>query len=411
MFFGACDPRRAQRDLKLMSKLRLILAVAFAALLVHAPARAQNFQTGFAHAILIDANSGAVLYEKAADDLVAPASTVKIMTAELIFHELAEGRLKLDDEYVISDHAWRDGGAKSHGSAMFANVNTHVRVEDLIRGLVIVSGNDAAIALAEGNAGSEEAFVMRMNKRGAELGLKKSTFGNPWGKASPDQQVTAREMAFLAEHVINTYPQYYHYFGEKDFLWNNIKQPNRNPLLNMNMGVDGLKTGNIDEKSGYNIVASAVAEGRRLILAGYGAKTAKDRAEEARKLLQWGFRNFEERFLFKADEPVGAAKVYGGEQGSVPVAAKMDLRVLLPRTNQDKLSGRIVYEGPVIAPVTAGQKIGRVEIKRGASVILDQPLYATESVEQGALPRRAFDAAYEVAAAAIHDRLERFKKK
>jgi serine-type D-Ala-D-Ala carboxypeptidase (penicillin-binding protein 5/6) len=250
-----------------------------------------------------------------------------------------------------------------------------------------------------------------MNKRGAELGLKKSTFGNPWGKAGPDQQVTAREMAFLAEHIINTYPQYYRYFGERDFLWNNIKQPSRNPLLTMNMGVDGLKTGNIDEKSGYNIVASAVAEGRRLILAGYGAKTAKDRAEEARKLLQWGFRNFEERFLFKADEPVGAAKVYGGEQGSVPVAAKMDLRVLLPRTNQDKLSGRIVYEGPVIAPVTAGQKIGHVEIKRGASVILDQPVYAAESVEQGALPRRAFDAAYEIAAAAIHDRLERFKKK
>jgi len=394
-----------------MSKLRVILAAALAALLLHAPARAQNFQTGFAHAILIDANSGAVLFEKAADDLVAPASTVKIMTAELIFHELAEGRLKLDDEYVISDHAWRDGGAKSHGSAMFANVNSHVRVEDLIRGLVIVSGNDAAIALAEGNAGSEEAFVMRMNKRAAELGLKKSTFGNPWGKAGPDQQVTAREMAFLAGHIINAYPEYYHYFSEREFLWNKIKQPNRNPLLNMSIGVDGLKTGNIDEKSGYNIVASAVEEGRRLILAGFGAKTAKDRAEEARKLLQWGFRNFEERFLFKADEPVGSAKVYGGDQGSVPVAAKMDLRVLLPRASQDKLSGRIVYEGPVVAPIAAGQKIGRVEIKRGANVILDQPVYATEAVEQGSLPRRAFDAAYEFAAATIHDRLDRLKKK
>jgi len=391
--------------------LSSILAAAFAALLLCAPARAETFQTGFAHAILIDANSGAVLYEKAADELVAPASTVKIMTAELIFHELAEGRLKLDDEYVISDHAWRDGGAKSRGSAMFADVNSHVRVEDLIRGLVIVSGNDAAIALAEGNAGSEEAFVIRMNKRGAELGLKKSTFGNPWGKAGPDQQVTAREMAFLAGHIINTYPDYYRYFGEKEFLWNKIKQPNRNPLLTMNIGADGLKTGNIDEKSGYNIVASAVAEGRRLILAGYGARTAKDRAEEARKLLQWGFRNFEEKFLFKADEPIGSAKVYGGTEGSVPVAAKMDLRVLLPRASQDKLSGRIVYEGPVVAPIQAGQKIGKVEIKRGANVILEQPVYATEAVEQGSLPRRAFDAAYEIAAAAIHDRLERFKKK
>ncbi len=394
-----------------MTLLRAILAAAFAALLLHAPARAETFQTGFAHAILIDANSGAVLYEKAADDLVPPASTVKLMTAELIFHELAEGRLKLDDEYVISDHAWRDGGAKSRGSAMFADLNSRVRVEDLLRGLVIVSGNDAAIALAEGNAGSEEAFVIRMNKRGAELGLKKSTFGNPWGKAGPDQQVTAREMAQLAEHIINTYPEYYRYFGEKEFLWNNIKQPNRNPLLGMNIGADGLKTGNIDEKSGYNIVASAVADGRRLILAGYGAKTAKDRAEEARKLLQWGFRNFEEKFLFKAEEPIGSEKVYGGTEGSVPVAAKVDVRVLLPRTSQDKLSGRIVYEGPVIAPIQAGQKLGKVEIKRGANVILEQPVYATENVEQGSLPRRAFDAAYEFAAATIHDRLDRLKKK
>ncbi len=411
MFSAACGMPPAQRDPTPMIQLRAILAALFAALLLHAPARAENFQTGFAHAILIDANSGAVLYEKAADDLVAPASTVKMMTAELIFHELAEGRLKLDDEYVISDHAWRDGGAKSRGSAMFADVNSRVRVEDLLRGLVIVSGNDAAIALAEGNAGSEEAFVIRMNKRGKELGLTKSMFGNPWGKAGPDQQVTAREMALLAEHIINSYPLYYRYFGEKEFLWNKIKQPNRNPLLAMNMGVDGLKTGNIDEKSGYNIVASAVAEGRRLILAGYGAKTAKDRAEEARKLLQWGFRNFEEKFLFKAEEPIGSAKVYGGTAGSVPVAAKMDLRVLLPRASQDKLSGRIVYEGPVVAPIQAGQKIGKIEIKRGANVILEQPVYATESVEQGSLPRRAFDAAYEFAAATIHDRLDRLKKK
>ena len=401
-----------QPDAKLMSPLRLILAAVLAALFYAAPApAAESFQTGFAHAILIDANSGAVLFDKGADDYVAPASTVKIMTAEMIFNELKQGKIHLDDEYEISEHAWRDGGAHSRGSAMFADVHTKVRVEDLIRGLVIVSGNDAAIALAEGLAGSEDAFVIRMNKRGSELGLTKSSFGNPWGQAGPDQKVTPREMAFLAEHIINTYPEYYHYFGEKDFLWNKIKQPNRNPLIGQNIGVDGLKTGNIDEKSGYNIVASAVEEGRRLILAGYGAKTAKDRAEEARKLLQWGFRAFEEKNLFKADEPVGTAQVYGGTQGSVPVAAKMDLRVLLPRTSQDKLSGRLVYEGPVIAPVQAGQKIGHIEIKRGASVILDQPVYATEAVEQGSLPRRAFDAAYETAAAAIHDRLDRLKKK
>jgi D-alanyl-D-alanine carboxypeptidase (penicillin-binding protein 5/6) len=370
-----------------------------------APAWAQGFQTSFPSAILIDAGSGAVLYEKAPDELVTPASTVKIMTAELVFRELAEGRLKLDDEFVVSEHAWRDGGARAGGSAMFLQVNSHVRVEDLIRGLVIDSGNDAAITLAEGVAGAEEAFVMRMNKRGAELGLTKSSFGNPWGQAGPDQKVTPRDMARLSDHVIKTYPDYYRYFGEKEFLWNKIKQSNRNPLLTMSIGADGLKTGNIDEKSGFGIVASAVEEGRRLILAAYGARTAKDRADEARKLLQWGFRNFEEKDLFKAGETVGSAQVYGGAKGSVALAAEKDVKALLQRGSSEKLSGRIVYEGPVVAPIEAGAKIGRIEIKRGGLVVLDMPLVATESIEEGPLYKRAFDAAYEYAANAIHVRL------
>jgi len=291
---------------------------------------------------------------------------------------------------------------------MFLVVNSHVRVEDLIRGLVIVSGNDAAITLAEGVAGAEEAFVMRMNKRGSELGLTKSSFGNPWGQAGPDQKVTPRDMARLADHVIKTYPDYYRYFGEKEFLWNKIKQPNRNPLLTMSIGADGLKTGNIDEKSGFGIVASAVEEGRRLILAAYGARTAKDRADEARKLLQWGFRNFEEKDLFKAGETIGSAQVYGGAKGSVALAAERDVKALLQRGNSEKLSGKIIYEGPIIAPIEAGAKIGRVEIKRGGLVVLNLPLVAAESVEEGPLYKRAFDAAYEYAASAIH---ARFAKK
>ena len=387
---------------------RNIALVALFSLAAAGAARAQGFQTSFPNAILVDAGSGAVLYEKAADETVTPASTVKILTAELVFRELAEGRLKLDDEFVVSEHAWRDGGARAGGSAMFLVVNSHVRVEDLIRGLVIVSGNDAAITLAEGVAGAEEAFVMRMNKRASELGLTKSSFGNPWGQAGPDQKVTPRDMARLADHVIKTYPEYYRYFGEKEFLWNKIKQPNRNPLLTMSIGVDGLKTGNIDEKSGYGIVASAVEEGRRLILAAYGARTAKDRGDEARKLLQWGFRNFEEKDLFKAGETIGSAQVYGGAKGSVALAAEQDVKALLQRGSSEKLSGRIVYEGPVIAPIEAGAKVGRVEIKRGGLVVLNLPLVAAESVEEGPLYKRAFDAAYEYAASAIH---ARFAKK
>lgn len=366
-----------------------------------------GFQTGFSNVFMIDAGSGAVLYEKAADDFVTPASTVKIMTAEIVFRELAEGRLRMDDEFVVSEHAWRDGGARAGGSSMFLNVNSRVKVEDLIRGLVIDSGNDAAVALAEGVAGAEEAFVMRMNKRGSELGLVKSTFGNPWGQAGPDQKVTAREMVRLAQHLIRTYPEYYRYFSEREFTWNKIRQLNRNPLLTMNIGVDGLKTGSIDEKSGFGIVASAIEEGRRLILAAYGARTAKDRAEEARKLLQWGFRNFEEKDLYKAGEVIGSAQVYGGEKGYVDLAAPSDVRALLQRGGTEKLTGRIVYEGPVQAPVEAGAKIGKIEVKRGGVVVLEQPLIAAESVGEGSLYRRAYDAAFEYVASALHARFAR----
>lgn len=395
--------------LKDLSRSLAIAFVAAAALFSSGrfDANAQTFQTSAPNAILIDAGTNTVLFEKGADDYVTPASTVKLMTAELVFHELAEGRLKLDEEFGVSEHAWRTGGAPAGGSAMFLAVNSRARVEDLIRGLVIVSGNDAAITLAEGLAGSEEAFVMRMNKRAAELGLTKSRFGNPWGQAGPDQKVTAREMAKLAAHIIKTYPEYYHYFGEKDFTWGKIKQPNRNPLLTMSIGADGLKTGNIDATSGYGIVGSAIQEGRRLIVAVYGARNAKERAEEARKLLQWGFRNFEERELFKSGETIGTAQVYGGTQGSMPLAAAQDVKVLLPRGGQEKLSGKIVYEGPVIAPIEAGKPIGRLEVKRGAAVVLEMPLQAAETVERGSLARRAFDAAYEYAAGKIAAKLNK----
>ncbi|XCP57391.1 D-alanyl-D-alanine carboxypeptidase family protein [Methylocystis echinoides] len=367
-------------------------------------ALAQPFQTSVPQAILIDAATNTVLFEKGADELATPASTVKILTAELVFRELAEGRLKLTDQFPVSEYAWRNGGAPAGGSAMFLKVNSSASVEDLLRGLTIVSGNDAALVLAEGLAGSEEAFVIRMNKRAAELGLTKSRFGNPWGKAGDDQKVTARDMAKLALYVIQTYPEYYKYYGEKEFTWNNIRQQNRNPLLTMSIGADGLKTGNI-EKGEFGMVGSAVQDGRRLIVAVYGAKTAKERAEEARKLLQWGFRNFEEKELFKAGEPVGPAQIYGGTQGSIDLVAKTDVKVLLPRGASERLTGKIVYEGPVIAPVAEGQKIGRLEIKRGSSVVLEQPLEASAAVEEGSLSRRAFDAVYEYAAAKIHEKL------
>lgn len=361
-----------------------------------ATAFAQTFQTSAPHAILIDSASSSVLFEKDADALVVPASTVKIMTAEMVFHEIALGHLKLDDQFVVSETAWRYGGAPARGSAMFAAPNSQIRVEDLIRGLVIDSGNDAAIALAEGIAGSEGAFATLMTKRARELGLEHSTFTNAWGRGDPDQKVSAREMATLANHVILTYPDLYKYFGEKDFTWNKIKQTNRNPLLTMDLGADGLKTGNIDE-SGYGIVASAVQNGQRLILALYGAPTAKERVEEARKVLLWGFRSFDSKTIFQAGETIGSAKVYGGSASEVPLVADKEVRILVPRTATGKFMGRIVYTGPLIAPVEAGQEVARLKVFREKELILDLPLKTATAVEQGALPRRAMDAGLEYA--------------
>jgi len=357
---------------------------------------AQTFQTSAPHAILIDSASQSVLFEKDADTLVVPASTVKIMTAEIVFHEITLGHLKLDDEFPVSETAWRYGGAPARGSSMFAAPNSSVRVEDLIRGLVIVSGNDAAIALAEGIAGSEGAFATLMTKRARELGLEHSTFTNAWGRGDPEQKVSPREMVALANHVILTYPDLYKYFGEKDFTWNKIKQANRNPLLTMDLGADGLKTGNIDE-SGYGLVGSAVQNGQRLILALYGCRTAKERVEEARKIFLWGFRSFDSKTIFQAGETIGGAKVYGGSASEVPLVADKEVRILVPRTATGKFTGRIVYTGPLIAPVEAGREVARLKIFRGTEQILDLPLKTAAAVGEGALPRRAMDAGLEYA--------------
>lgn len=357
-------------------------------------ASAQTIQTSVPHAILVDADTHSVLFEKDADALVIPASTVKIMTAEVVFNELTEGRIKLDDQFLITENAWRTGGAPARSSSMFAAVNSRVRVEDLIRGLVIDSGNDAAIALAEGVAGSEGAFATLMMKRGRELGLTQSVFTNSWGKDDPEQRVSPREMTLAAAHLIATYPDYYKYFGEKEFTWNKIRQTNRNPLLTMDIGADGLKTGNIDA-SGYGLVGSAVQNGQRLILALYGATSAKERAEEARKLFLWGFRSFDSKTIFATGETVGYAKVYGGMSFEAPLIAEHEVKILVPRVGGEKFTGRIVYNGPLMAPVAADKEVARLKIFRGSTEVLDLPLKTSAAVEVGSLPRRAMDAGLE----------------
>ncbi|WP_082145340.1 D-alanyl-D-alanine carboxypeptidase family protein [Microvirga massiliensis] len=358
-------------------------------------ARAQSFQTTAQQAILVDADSGTVLFEKNADDLMAPASMAKTMTVEVIFHEIQEGRLSLDSEFTISENAWRKGGAASGGSAMFAQVHSTIKLSDLLRGIIVQSGNDAAIAVAEGIAGTEENFARMMTERARELGMTRSTFRNATGYGHPEQKVTARDLAKLAIHIIETYPDLYKIFGEREFTWNRIRQQNRNPLLAMDIGADGLKTGNIDE-SGYGLTASAVQNGQRLVLVVNGLKSARDRANESRKLLEWGFRAFEARQLFAAGETVGEAQVFGGDRRSLPLVSLRPVQVLLPRGSGDRIVARIVYTGPLRAPIKAGDKVAHLQVARGDIQALDIPLYAGEDVAVGTLSQRAFDGLLEV---------------
>jgi serine-type D-Ala-D-Ala carboxypeptidase (penicillin-binding protein 5/6) len=390
-------PRRAHSNKPIRESLIALALLAAVAAVAPASAQQQSregFQTAAPHALLMDAATSAVLFEKGADDLVAPASMVKVMTAAVLFEEIKQGRLKLSDEFPISENAWRRGGAPSGGSAMFAALNSRVRIEDLIQGLVVQSGNDAAIAIAEGIAGNEANFAGLMNKRAREIGLTKSTFMNASGLPDDMQRVTARELARLAKYVIDTYPELYVYFGKPEFTWNKIRQSNRNPLIAMGIGADGLKTGYITD-SGYSLVGSTVQNGQRLIVVVTGLKTGKDREQEARKLLDFGYRAFESRDLFAANAIVGDAKVYGGAVGSVPLVSKVPVKILLPRGTTDKITARIVYNGPLMPPVEAGAEVARLRVIRGTTQALDLPLYAAEDVRQGGLVRRALDAAVE----------------
>ena len=354
----------------------------------------EGFQVASPFAILIDADSGTVLYEKNADQLMFPSSMAKLMTAEFVFYQIKEGGLDPNEQFVISENAWRKGGAPSHGSSMFAAIHSKVKVTDLLKGEIIQSGNDACIALAEGIGGSEATFAEMLNARAREIGLSQSNFTNATGLPDPNLKVTARELAKLAQHIIKTYPDFYPLFGEREFTWNNIRQQNRNPLLTMGIGADGLKTG-FTREAGYGLVGSAVHNGLRLIAVINGAKTPKERGDEARRLLEFGFRGFESRPLFAEGQIIGEAKLYGGSSGRVPLIAGPAVNLLVPRNAPGSIVARVVYTGPIPAPVQQDQPIGTLKVWRGQRVVLEVPLRAAESVGRGSLPQRAFDAATE----------------
>ncbi|WP_366145855.1 D-alanyl-D-alanine carboxypeptidase family protein [Bradyrhizobium sp.] len=347
-------------------------------------------------AILTEATSGAVLFEKNADEMRAPSSMMKLMTAEVVFHAIKQGDIKLTDEFHVSENAWRRGGAPSGTSTMFAAIHSKVPVDDLLHGAIIQSGNDACIVMAEAIAGNEPAFAEMMTKRAREIGLMRSTFANSNGLPNPGNKMTVRELAMLARHIIQTYPEFYKLFGEKEYTWNKIRQPNRNPLLNSLEGADGLKTGYTKE-GGYGMVGSAVQNGVRLIVAINGLEDSEDRANEAKKMLEWGFRNFEVRTVFAENQTIGYAKVFGGDTRSVALASHEPVKVMVQKNGNDKLIARVVYSGPVHAPFAAGQKVGVVKVWRGSNVAVETPVYAKDSVGRGSTLRRAFDGATELA--------------
>jgi D-alanyl-D-alanine carboxypeptidase (penicillin-binding protein 5/6) len=347
------------------------------------------------HAILIDGENGAILFERDPDKLIFPASLAKLMTAEYVFHELKEGRIKLTDEYVVSENAWRKGGAPSGGSTMYAAIHSKVSVDDLLHGVIIHSGNDACIVLAEALAGNEAEFAAKLTQRAREIGLSKSTFANSNGLPDPGTQVTTRELGLLARYIIREYPEYYKIYGQREFTWNKIRQQNRNPLLGTLDGADGMKTG-FTKEAGYGLVGSAVQNGLRLVAVVNGLGSAKERADDGKKLLEWGFRNFEQRILFAEGQNIGTAKVFGGADSKVSLAAAGQVRVMMPKNGNDKLVARIVYTGPVPAPVEQGQRVGVLKVWRNDSVILEMPLKAAESVGRGNLSQRAFDAVSEL---------------
>ncbi len=349
------------------------------------------FTTKAQRAILMDAETGAVLFQQNADQLAPPASMSKLMTLAVLFRAIKTGHIKLTDEFVMSVNAWRNGGAPSGTSAMMVPVNTKTTVNELLQGVIVQSGNDAAMCIAEGMAGSEAAFARMMNEEARRIGLTKSTFANATGLGDPNHLMTARELAMLARYIISEYPDFYPLFAQKEFLYRKHRFINRNPLLSANIGADGLKTGHI-AASGYGLVGSAVQDGKRLIVVVGGLEKAPQRKDEAVKLLDWGFKSFSAVRVFDEGEIIGKARVWGGTTWYVPLAAKGEVTFTLPKypANQ-RLSAEIVYKAPLKPPVKKGDQVATLKISSSSSASTEVPLYATEDVRKGGIVSQGVD--------------------
>ncbi len=332
-------------------------------------------------AFMMDMTTGEVLFEKNSDEPMSPASMSKMMTVYMVFERLKEGSLSLDDTFPVSEDAWRRGGAKSGGSTMFLEPGKRVRVEDLLRGIIVQSGNDACIVAAEALASSEQAFAEEMTILGRELGLKNTVFKNSTGWPDPGHLTTARDLAILAQRTIQDFPKYYHYYEEKEFTYNEIRQINRNPLLYREINADGLKTGHTQE-SGYGLAASATRGDRRLILVVNGLQSKKDRSREPDRLLAWGFREFNNYKLFSAGEEVTKADVWLGQEATVSLVIENEMLLTLSRKARRKMKATVSFENPIPAPIAKGQKVARLILTAPGRDPLEVPLLSKNKVKR-----------------------------
>ncbi|HUK60106.1 MAG TPA: D-alanyl-D-alanine carboxypeptidase family protein [Stellaceae bacterium] len=371
---------------------RAAASLALTLLAVPALADPPTIDTSAQHAIIVDYNTGTVLFDKGADERLEPASLSKMMTAYVVFDYIKKGQVTLDDSLPVSERAWAKH--KTNESNMFVALGSRVKVEDLIRGMIVQSGNDACYVLAEGLAGSESAFVDRMNEVAKQLGLDHSHFADVDGLPDPQEYTTARDLATLAHHLIADFPDYYHYESEKDFTYNGIKQGNRNPLLYKDIGVDGIKTGHTEE-AGYGVAISGVRDGRRIIEILAGMKSMKERSSESEKLFEWAFREFADYHLVKAGDPVDDAPVWMGESTKVPATTASDVFVTLPKRARHDLKVMAEYDGAVKAPVQKGEPVGKLVISAPDMKPIEVQLVAAQPVDKlDALGRMATAAGY-----------------
>jgi D-alanyl-D-alanine carboxypeptidase (penicillin-binding protein 5/6) len=333
-------------------------------------------------AILVDADTGAILLDKNADERMHPSSMSKLMTAYVVFDMLKQGRLRLDQTLTVSERAWR-----MQGSKMFVELGSQISVNDLLHGVIVQSGNDACIVLAEGISGSEQQFAELLNEYGKKIGLTNSNFRNSTGWPDPEHLMTCHDLATLARRIINDFPEYYNLYSVRSFQWHGISQENRNPLLGRVPGADGLKTGHTED-GGYGLTSSVKRGDRRLILVVNGMGSMRARGEESERLIEWGFREFENVVLFRASDTVEEAPVYLGDRATVPLVGGKDLVMTLPRQWRRNLTVKLRYEGPIPAPIAKGQEVGSLDVSGQGVPPMTLPLYAGADVSKlGVLSR------------------------